>query len=177
MKVGPYCGYKLEEIIAIKQNEEKETGKYFWGYSGVFCRPMVVRNLVSNTGNNKVHVLFVETKSDFVPASVDRFKEYSEDGGKWEPLPEEVLLVGNKTKPHFAITAKNLTKTDFELDLSQYCTLKGVFANDNQSFDKYFRYRVDKACGVYVSNDVKEEKNIRIKYVSELVSPFCVSIR
>ncbi len=47
MKAGPYCGYSLDEIIDIKQKEEKNISKFFWGYSGVFCRPHVVQNFVT----------------------------------------------------------------------------------------------------------------------------------
>ena len=177
MKVGPYCGYSLDEIIKIKQKEEKEAGMYFWGYSGVFCRPMVIKNLVNNTGDQNIKVLFVETKSDFIPQKVDKFEKYSEDNGEWRPLPSNVLLVGNKSKPHFAITAKNLREVNMVLDLSQYCTLKGIFPNDNQRFDRYFKYRVDKACGVYVPNSTLETKKITIKYISDLVPPYTVSIR
>jgi hypothetical protein len=64
-----------------------------------------------------------------------------------------------------------------ELDLSQYCTLKGIFPNDNQRFDRYFKYRVDKACGVFVPNSTLEAKKITIKYISDLVPPYAVSIR
>ena len=177
MKVGPYCGYSLDEIIDIKQKEQKKVGRYFWGYSGVFCRPNVVRNLVSYANGNKVYVLFVETKSDFKPSTFDEFKQFSEDGGVWDDLPKDILLVGNKNKAHFAITANKLEKVDMTPDLSKYCTLKGIFPNDNQRFDTYFRYRVDKACGVNVPNDMAEKKEVQIKYVSELVEPYSVFIR
>jgi len=177
MKVGPYCGYSLDEIIDIKQKEQKKVGKYFWGYSGVFCRPNVIKNLVSYANGKKIYVLFVETKSDFIPSTFDRFNQFSEDGGIWNDLSDDVLLVGNKNKAHFAITAKKLKKVDMTIDLSQYCTLKGIFPNDTQRFDKYFRYRVDKACGVYIPNDNVEKKEVQIKYISELVEPYSVFIR
>jgi len=176
MKVGSYCGYSLDQIINIKQKEQKKVGKYFWGYSGVFCRPNVVKNLVNYANGNKIYVLFVETKSDFKPSTFDRFTKYSKDGGIWKDLSEDILLVGNKNKPHFAITANKLNNINISLDLSQYCTLKGIFPNDNQRFDKYFRYRVDKACGVYTPNDKKESKEVEIKYISELVEPYSVVI-
>jgi hypothetical protein len=177
MKVGPYCGYSLDEIIEIKKKEQEKTGKYFWGYSGVFCRPNVIKNLVSYANGNKIYLLFVETKSDFKPFTFDRFEKFSEDGGIWNNLPKDVLLVGNNNKPHFAITANKLEEVNMTLDLSQYCTLKGIFPNDNQRFDKYFRYRVDKACGVYVPNDKTEKREVEIKFISELVKPYSVFIR
>jgi hypothetical protein len=177
MKVGPYCGYSLDQIIDIKQKEQKKVGKYFWGYSGVFCRPNVVKNLVNYANGNRGYLFFVETKSDFKPSTFDRFGKFSVDGGIWNDLPGDVLLVGNKNRSHFAITANKLKEVDISLDLSQYCTLKGVFPNDNQRFDKYFRYRVDKACGVYVPNNNAEKKEVQVKYVSELVEPYAVYIK
>lgn len=177
MKVGPYCGYSLDKIIEIKQKEQTKVGKYFWGYSGVFCRPNIVKNLVNYTNGKKIYILFVETKSAFIPASFERFEKYSEDGGIWKKLPKDILLVGNKNKSHFAITANNLQKVNFNLDISQYCTLKGIFPNDNQRFDKYFKYRVDKACGVYIQDKDIEERKIQIKYISELVQPYSVMIK
>jgi len=177
MKVGPYCGLSLDEIIDIKQKEQKKVGKYFWGYSGVFCRPNVVKNLVSYANGNKIYVLFVETKSDFKPSTFDRFTKYSKDGGAWNDLPDNVLLVGNKNKPHFVITGNKLKKIDISIDLSQYCTLKGVFPNDNQRFDKYFKYRVDKACGTYIPDYKSEKKEVQVKYISELVEPYSIFIR
>ncbi len=177
MKVGPYCNHSLDEIIEIKQKEEKKIGKYFWGYSGVFCHPKTIQSLMSYSNTQPIYVLFVETKSSFIPDKVDRFEEYSSDKDVWSKLPEEVLLVGNKKKSHFAITAKNLKKIDMSLDLSQYCTLMGMFPNTSQSLDDYFRYRVDKACAVYIPNGGKEKKEIKISYISELVTPSCVYIR
>jgi len=177
MKVGPYCGYSLDEIINIKQKEEKKVGKYFWGYSGVFCRPNVVKNLVNYANGNKVYVLFIETKSDFKPSTFDKFNKFSRDGGIWNDLPEDVLLVGNMNKPHFAITGNKLKEVNMTINLSQYCTLKGIFPNENQRFDKYFRYRVDKVCGVYVPNNKVEKKDVQVKYISELIEPYSILIR
>ena len=177
MKVGPYCGLSLDKIINIKQKEEKKVGKFFWGYSGVFCRPHVVNNLIRYAQGEKIHVLFVETKSKFIPRSHSKFRMYSTDKDRWLKLPKDVLLIGNTSQPHFAITGKNLKKVDFNIDLSQYCTLKGVFPNESQRFDNYFKYRVDKACGVYIENSSTEKKEISIKYVSELVEPYSILIK
>jgi hypothetical protein len=177
MKVGPYCGLNLDEIIDIKQKEEKKLGKYFWGYSGVFCRPLVVRNLVSKSEGKAIKILFVETESAFVPDDLERFKSYSTDLSKWNTLSKEILLLGSKKASHFAITGKNLKKVNFKLDLSQYCTLKGVFPNEDQRFDKYFKYRVDKACGIYLPKKDLQKDEVKIKYESDLVEPYVVHIR
>lgn len=177
MKVGPYCNYSLEEIISIKQKEEKEVGKYFWGYSGVFCHPKVIQNLISHAGNEPIYVLFVETKSNFIPTKVERFEEYSTDKNSWEKLPKDVLLVGNKKKAHFAITARNLRKVDMFIDLSQYCTLMGMFPNTEQCLDSYFKYRVDKACAIFLPDEKRTSTKIKISYISELVTPNSVFVR
>jgi hypothetical protein len=178
MKVGPYCGYSLDEIIDIKQNEEKLCGKYFWGYSGVFCRPHVINAFANFCSMNNLSpkVLFTVTESSFVPKDMDKFTQYSTDGSRWKDLDEDVYLVGNHKKAHFGITAKNLQKVDFKLNLADYCTFRGMLPDRNKSLSDYFKYRVDKACGYY-SPACDGKREITISYVSDLVSPFGVYIR
>ena len=176
MKFGPYALYSTEEIIKIKKEEEKKAGMFFIGYSGVFCRPSVVSNLVSYSKGEKIYLMLVETKSDFVPSNIDKFSKYSIDKSKWKDLPKEVLLVGNKSKDHFAFVGKDLKKVDVDLDLSQYSTLFGnMFPNLEQPLSEYFRFRVDKAYGVYTPNTSKE-KIVKVTYISELISPYSVYI-
>jgi hypothetical protein len=179
MKVGPYCGYSLEEIIQIKKEEEKKVGKFFWGYSGVFCRPNILQNFVSHANSNsqKIKVLFIETKSSYAGTNVDKFEKYSKDGSQWLNLPKEVLLVGTKNKPHFAITASNLKKENLKLDISQYCLLSGVFINEERYLDTYFKYRVDKACGYYLLRKSANEKIVDVSYSSDLVESYSVYIK
>jgi hypothetical protein len=47
----------------------------------------------------------------------------------------------------------------------------------DRSLDDYFRYRVDKACGVYMPNEKKEKREIPVSYISELVDPYCVFVK
>ncbi len=61
--------------------------------------------------------------------------------------------------------------------MSDYCTLVGMFPDKNKYLDTYFRYRVDKACGVYLPMNDKKEKNIQIEYSCELTSPHSVFIK
>jgi hypothetical protein len=176
MKFGPYAGYSVEEIINIKKDEEKKTGMFFIGYSGVFCRPNVVNNLVSYSKGEKIYLMFVETKSDFIPTTVDRFNKYSVNKTKRIDLPKDILLVGNKSKDHFAFIGKDLKKADIELDLSQYSTLCGnMFPNLEQPLSEYFNFRVDKACGVFTPN-TNNEKIVKVSYISELINPYSVYI-
>lgn len=179
MKIGPYCGYSLEEIIDIKQKEERKVGKFFIGYSGVFCRPKVINNLVNHAINNNssIKVLFIETKSSYDNENAKEFNYFSKDGDSWTELNDEVLLVGNTDKKHFAITGKNLKRVNYKLDLTQYCTLMGMFPNKDQYLDNYLKYRVDKACGYYLPRDLVEEKIVDINYMCDLVDPYCVHIK
>lgn len=153
--------------------------KVFWGYSGVFCRPYVVQNFIDQTLNNGSVpiVLFVKTKSSFDTPKTDEFKEYSTDQSKWVNLPNEVLLVGNKSKPHFAIVGSGLKKVDMNLDLSAYCLLRGMFPDRDNYFDEYFKYRVDKACGIYLPRGNVKKRIIKVSYSCVLESPGCVCVR
>lgn len=179
MKVGPYCEYDLNEIIKIKQEEELSCGKFFWGYGGVFCRPYIINSFVSHAqhNNSKPVVLLSTTLSAYDIPDKGKFTHYSSDKSKWITLPKEVLLVGKKSAPHFAIVAKNLKKIDTTINLSDYCTLVGMFPDTNKYLDNYFRYRVDKACGVYSPRENAEEKVLSISYVCELEEPYGVYIK
>lgn len=179
MKVGPYCGYSLDEIIKIKQEEERQVGKFFWGYGGVFCRPHTIQSFVSFAKTSPI-VLFTETKSKFNPEESNRFYSFSSDNSAWNPLDKNVLLVGNNGVPHFAITAKNLRETKMDINLNDYIsfTSMGMFPNTYQYLDDYFRYRVDKVCAVYSpARDNNTKKMIRISYRADLVEPYSVFIK
>lgn len=179
MKAGPYCGFSLEEIIKIKQQEEKTRGKFFWGYSGVFCRPPGVSLFVTHAhlSKKKPRVLFTKTSSAFQTQVVDRFQKYSVDGQNWKPLPKEVLLVGNKSRPHFAMVCRKLKETGFEINLGDYRVFKGVFPDPNTSLNDYFRFRVDKACANYYPDNQIQGRSVIIHYTCELVEPYCVYIK
>jgi len=179
MKTGPYCNFSLEEIIRIKQSEDAKIGKFFWGYSGVFCRPNAVNSFVTHAqiqGDYPV-VMFSTTPSAYNTPDGGRFTHFSFDNNYWYSLPEEVLLVGNKKAPHFAITAHNLREVNIRLDLSNYCTFIGALPYPNKQLCEYLKYRVDKACGYYLPNKSASECTITINYIGELVDPYCVYIK
>lgn len=179
MKAGPYCSYSLDEIIKIKQNEEKLVGKFFWGYSGVFCHPEMVNAFVKSAKSEKVIGLFSETKSVYETKEQGRFSEFSQDKVSWQKLPEKVLLVGNTKRPHFAICGKNLKKIGFEFNLSDYQVFlkNSLFPDSDKRLDEYFQYRVDKACGIYSPEKTKNNQLLIINYCFELTEPYCVYIR
>lgn len=144
MKAGPYCGYELEEIIDIKQREDTSCGCFFWGYGGVLCHPRRVLAFVDHASRDDAEplLMFSETPSRF-KSIIGRATEYSLDGTKWETLPSDVLLVGNK----YALVATNLRRVRLRLNLGSYRSMLG---NDlGKTLDKYLVYRVDKSCAVY----------------------------
>jgi len=179
MKAGPYCGYGLGEIIAIKQREQTLCGKFFWGYGGVFCRPNAMQGFIAHakTHNQKIMILFSITPSSYALEAPERFTYFTNHLARWEKLPKEVLLVGNKKAPHFAIIAKDLREVSFEINLGDYCGFSGMFPDPNKYFDSYFRYRVDKACGLYQPKKNIPKRMVRIDYVAELTEPYSVYIK
>lgn len=172
MKVGPFCGYSLEEIIDIKRAEEEKVGRFYFGYAGVFCHPSkVVRFLdhAKKNGVQKVKLLFITTPSDF-ESQVPRSKSFSVNGVDWEPLSDDVLLVGSK----YAFVGKNIANVNYDLDLSQYRTMlgkqRGKFLNEQ------LKFRADKSCAILEPRE-SPPKMVTIKYESELVYPFCVMVK
>lgn len=180
MKAGPYCGYSLDEIIDIKRKEEKSCGHFFWGYSGVFCRPKTINifQIQAKLQNIQPQILFVETKSKYQIENPTRFTQFSIDNNTWQPIQPEILLVGNHNKKHFAIVANNLKKENFDIDLNQYCLSVGMFPDPNTRLSKYFRYRVDKACGIYSPTKTETKPHlIHVSYSCQLSDPYCLYIK
>lgn len=126
---------------------------------------------------SKPVILFSITKSADNTSQKGRFTHFSLEKSKWEKLPKEVLLVGDKTKSRFAIVAKNLKPINKTLNLGEYCSYAGVFPDPNKYLDGYFKYRVDKACGYYLPRQGTGERNISIQYSGELVEPYSVYIK
>ncbi len=172
MKAGPYCGFSLETIIDIKEREEQAVGKFFWGYSGVFCHPKRVVPFVEMALQNgsRPTLLFAITPSKF-SSSIGQAKELSINGKEWTSLPKQVLLVGNK----YAVVGQNLRRVNLELDLSEYEAMLGQELG--KPLDEYIKYRVDKACAVHVGDKNRSPKTALISFASELVEPFCVYVR
>jgi hypothetical protein len=179
MKVGPYCGYSLDEIIHIKQKEEQTIGRFYWGYSGVFCRPSAVMAFVSHAKAHQqpVSVLLSSTNSSYSTQNLTRFSQYSVNKIDWQPLPSEVLLVGNNQASHFAFVGRKLKKQNTKINLADYCSFKGMFPDPNKYLDDYFHYRVDKACGYYSPRNPTIQKILTVDYSCELSDPHCVYIR
>lgn len=172
MKIGPFSGFSLEQIFDIKTLEEQKIGKFFLGYAGVFCHPKRVAEFVklAQSENQKVQVFFIETKSNFI-SPIERLSEYSVDKESWQPLGEEVLLVGAK----FSIVGSSLKKTDFEINLSEYQSILG--STPGKTLDEYLVWRCDKSCAVYAPQKDKKPKMSKISYMCELAEDGVVYVR
>jgi hypothetical protein len=172
MKIGPFSGFSLEQIFDIKTLEQQKIGKFFLGYAGVFCHPKRVSEFIklAKAENQKVQVFFIETPSNFV-SPIERLSEYSIDKESWQPLGEEVLLVGAK----FSIVGNSLKKTDFDINLSDYQSMLGT--TPGKTLDEYLVWRCDKSCAVYNPQKDKKSKIAKIKYTCELSDEGVVYVR
>jgi hypothetical protein len=173
MKAGPYCGYSLDEIEKIKNNEDKLYGHFYWGYGGVFCHPKRVIPFVDEClkHDEKPYVYFSLTSSKF-NSVIPRCHDLSVDTKIWQPLLPEVILVGNQ----YSLICTNLQKTNFTVNLADYTSMLG--SQPGKNLREYIKYRIDKACAVYDPKSKNElSRPITISYVSELVSPYCVYVR
>lgn len=171
MKIGPFCGFSLEEIVVIKTKEENLIGKFFLGYSGVFCHPKRVKEFIqlAQSEHEKVRVLFIKTTSNFV-SPIKKLSHYSLNSKDWQSLPEEVLLVGSK----FSLVAKGLKSVNFEIDLSHYQSCLGVVPG--KTLDNYLKFRCDKSCAVH-SPKLRAGKSVKIDYMCDLVDEGCVYVK
>lgn len=172
MKAGPYCGYSLDEIEAIKLNEIRQCNRFYWGYGGVFCHPKRIIPFVEQAleSAKAPTVYFSITKSEF-SSPIGGCREWSSDGIDWELLHKDVILVGNQ----YALVCTNLQRVSLTLNLSDYKSVLGDKLG--KSLDDYIKYRVDKACAVYAPDPARAPKVINIAYTSELIPPYCVYVR
>lgn len=172
MKAGPYCGYSLEEIEAIKNNEDKLYSKFYWGYGGVFCHPKRVLSFVNLALNHNEtpKVYFSVTRSKF-NSIIPRCSHFSVDKLAWKPLPPEVILVGNQ----YSLVCSSLRQVDFNIDLHHYSATLGD--KPQKSLGDYIKYRIDKATAILKTEDSKQTRNVTISYICELVPPYCVYVK
>ncbi|MEI6022483.1 MAG: hypothetical protein WCQ32_01415 [bacterium] len=172
MKIGPFSGFSLEEIIDIKIKEEEKIGKFFLGYAGVFCHPKRVSEFIklAKSENEKVFVLFIKTPSNFI-SPIQRLSEYSLDKNTWQPLDTAVLLVGSK----FSIVGKHIQKVDLEINLADYQSILGT--TPGKTLDQYLQWRCDKSCALYTPNTTQPIKLAKISYLCELTEEGVVYVR
>jgi len=172
MKAGPYCGYSLDDIEKIKNNEDKLYGRFYWGYGGVFCHPKRVLEFVKMCQKNKekVYIYFSITPSKF-NSVIPRCHKFSIDKNNWQPLLSEVILVGNQ----YSLVCTNLKKTNFEINLHDYSATLGNQVG--KSLGDQIKFRIDKSTAILKPKKSKQLRNITISYICELVKPYCVYVK
>lgn len=174
MVAGPHSGFSLQHIFSVKRTEEFIHGRFFWGYAGTLCHPSKVNAFVLScleAGMGPPKVLLASTSSKYY-SLIDRVREYSTSGDIYTALPEDVVLTGCK----YAITARNITEVNCEVDLNKYAVATG--GKVGKPLGEYIRYRVNKACASLANTDLCLPPHYRkLAYVADLVEPYCVFLR
>jgi hypothetical protein len=176
MKVGPHSGDALDTIIQMKFDEERKIGKFYWGYSGSLCHPIIVRGFIeeSKKSNRSVSLLFSQTASKYHPPHFRKVREYSEDSQTWHELPAGVHLWNCQ----YAIVGKELKELTASIRLADYVVGTGNFRGRPMS--RYIRGRVSKACA-FLGTTPRHRKvrsgDTGIQYHARVVSPYCVYVR
>lgn len=176
MKVGYHSSEDLDEIIARKQQEEKECGYLYWGYGGSLCHPINQVNpfVQSLSQNEEIWLLMIITQSKFKNSPL-LSQEFSKNGKLWLPIPTGINVTGSK----YALVCKEIQPVDFNIDLSQYYVAIGK--NKDCVVSKYMRHRVDKCCAY--KNSINTNTNldnscfVKISFQAKLVNPFAVFLR
>lgn len=106
---------------------------------------------------------------DILPA-----REYSEDGIRWQPIPEGIRVIGSR----YAMILDEIVPGDLELPLGEFQV--GVGSSRGRPADSYLRGRVDKACLVRAETGPTPRVETRrplIKYRAKLLEPYAVMLR
>lgn len=178
MKVGPHSGLTLQEIIAIKEKEERKCGKFFWGYAGTLCHPFRVTSFAKYAIASGVTPMLVMayTPSAYL-ASKKLLTEFSEDGIHWQPLPKGVVLTGCK----YAVIGRGLRPCKMKIDINSYVIWESAQQRLWEGFARtlgdYLRGQVNKACAILSPSPKKPRREVEIIYAAEITEPYCVFVR
>lgn len=98
MNVGFHADETWRQIVERKLNEEEKCGMIFWGYSGTICHPLQRRAFVKQIlHEGQIPKLVISlTTSKPISKFTEWAKEFSVDGKKWLPIPEEIYVKGSK---------------------------------------------------------------------------------
>jgi hypothetical protein len=162
----------------MKKREEYSYGRFYWGYSGTLCHPSRIHHFVkqinifgsNDSGSTSIILVLAYTPSIYF-SKIGRINQYSVDKKVWFSLPSDVLLTGCQ----YAIVGKDLKRIDSTIDLNNYTTVLGD--KIGKPLGEYIRYHVNKACAIFYPNSSLQEKIVRVAYVGELISPYCVYVR
>lgn len=173
MKVGHHVDEDITNIIQRKREEERILGKFFWGYGGTICHPLTqIKPFLRTCSLMKIvpKILFSFTPSKFL-SNPKIAREFSLDKTIWKGLPKEVLVKGSK----YALICKNLKQLKIELNLCNYIIAVGP--NKGLRLERYYKYRVDKACALYKKSFSLKKNKIKIQYGADLIYPMVVFLR
>jgi hypothetical protein len=174
MIVGPHSGYSLDEILNMKQLEERKLGVMYWGYAGSHCRPLRVQRFAveAETAHGVPPLLvMVETASRYNSQSVGHARFLSSDGLSYEPMPEGVTMIGCTS----SLVCRSLTRIDSSIDLNTYRVWGGK--GDGEALGTYIRYQVNKACALPCSPAVdRSPRVVQVVATAELIAPFAVHL-
>lgn len=168
MKVGPHSGMNLQEIIDSKVQEEKKNGVHYWGYSGVFCKPLPTQKFCqeSKRNNHNPKIILIETKSSY-SSEIGFINNYSEDNITYKSFKAPVQLQGAE----YSFVAKNLRKfKNFSLD--DFTVVGGK--NNGKRVSEHLVFRVNKCFGLYNGKSNTHEIEV---YVADLVEPYAIWLK
>ena len=176
MKVGTHADESLSEIIGRKRTEIRDAGYSLWGYGGNTCHPITMVQPFAHQAQQHGHVIYLcmHPMQSHHFAVTERAKEFSSDGVNWEPIPEEINVIGSR----FALAIKDLHDESFELPLAD--TTVAIGNSKGRRGDRYIQGRVDKGCLEVTDHSEVEDpeaRTIEIGLVAELVDPFAVFVR
>ena len=168
MKVGPHSGMSLKQIIDSKNEEEKRNGVHYWGYSGVFCRPLLTQQFCKESvqKGHTPKIVLIETKSSY-NSEIGFIEEYSIDNKLYKKFKAPVQLQGAE----FSFVASNIRKVEgFRLD--DFVVVGGK--NDGKPLSQGLVFRVNTCFGKYNKKTLGCEMNV---YIADLVEPYAVWLR
>lgn len=175
MKVGNHAGETLEVILERKRQELARVGRIFWGYGGTSCHPLsqvqpFVRTHVQRQGSVYLVMQPINSRADpdVLPA-----REYSEDGVRWKPIPEGILVTGSR----YAFVLDEIKPAELNMNASDY--LVDVGPSRGKCAAEYLKGHVDKAC--LVRNPDQGERELaepdRFTLAARLQEPYAVLLR
>ncbi len=173
MKFGYHALENEDDIIKRKIKEFQKEKMLFWGYGGSICHPLnQVQPFLkwSHSIDKRVFLLMSFTPSK-PQMDVTLAREYSVDGEVWNPIPKGIKVTGSK----YALVCNELKEVDFDINLSNYKVAIG--ASKGKLASNYVKFRVDKGCFVKHLNEDKDNSNLNIRLMAEIISPYSVMVK
>jgi hypothetical protein len=177
MKVGTHAGESLEDILRRKTKEIEDAGFALWGYGGNTCHPLGMVQPFARDFERRGRVIYLcmQPMASRHFAVPERAKEYSQDGIRWEAIPDAINVLGSR----YALAITDLRSEEFDLPLT--ATRVAVGNNAGRAGDRYVTGRVDKACLEVVERGEQasgaDDPSVHIGLIAELIDPYAVFVR